>query len=214
MGHYKAICVFCERAFGYSDSQAGKKVRCPNCKSPNELPQIPVSADAPVSANDSIPSKPKARREMPKKRATTNSSVRRESGFRKANTVFGIDGAWKSRFAAFCNGVGKGVLVLAIFSQTYIFIISDWEALGRLPIKVAIGAFAALVTVPSVLFLISLAVFGMSHVIEYQCRNISGQREVLSQLQAINNSDEFADELARMANKSAEDLVTNQEIHY
>jgi len=90
----------------------------------------------------------------------------------------------------------------------------DWKRLGNLPINAAIGAFTALVILPAIIFLISIVILAVSHVVEMLTRIASSQSELHDHLATGTVTDHLVSDLSRLTESSPVQIDPDDGVHF
>lgn len=174
-------CSRCSNAFRVISDQAGRKVRCPHCGTVNLVHQQAFAAGAAPA-----PVAP------PAQAAPTPDAAPPENGrlaelaeeLRRAERRTALAPLRRSRFryshsplASITNIVAYVLLLCAIATEFYVIFVTEWRQLARLPLDVALPAFAATFLPAGILALTGLTFLVYAHGLEYLAR-ISANTQV------------------------------------
>jgi len=141
-------CSMCGKQFRVIPEQAGRKVRCPHCETPNSVPPGVFSHQRSPDDRPTDAALPEESRQHPAAAAGPFSEVGNRSissaGVRTPRQMRFTH----SRFAGMAYVASRVLFVIALATLGYTLVFVDWEAIGALPLKAAIPAIA-LIFVPA-----------------------------------------------------------------
>lgn len=162
-------CSTCNKPFRVISSHAGKMVRCPHCRATNSIPPSVFSkADPPqsetVSGSDARVGELFDLAEATRKTASSTSAPARlgawAGGMSYTHSVLAKRTHW----------VALILFGIAVVVQVYILLVTEWDAITSLPMKLALPAIALLFVPASVIAITGLFLMLNAHCVEYLAR--------------------------------------------
>ena len=160
-------CSTCGKQFRVLPEQAGHKVRCPHCETPNHVSSKVFEASEPHTEGA-------GGREGSSGRVEELASLVQEVGeggarfsSRPAPLTYTPLTYTHSRLAKNTQIVAMIAFVAAVVGILYILVVTDW---GLIRIKDAIPIMVVLLTPSAILALVGVLLMGMAHCVEYLAR--------------------------------------------
>ena len=149
-------CSTCGKQFRVVPEQAGRKVRCPHCETPNS---VPASVFAPAERIDDPPAG-SADSAGDLQQLTASKEHRALPDLRYTH----------SRFARVTCTIAQTLLAIAILVLVYVLIVIEWKAIVALPLVEAIPIIAVIVLPSVIISITAVFLMAVAHCVEYLAR--------------------------------------------
>lgn len=158
----KAItCPSCLQAFRVLSDQAGRTVKCPHCQAKTKVPD--------VIARESNPARVQGEMQVAAAPTFSEGTLPRKRAFQK----LGWSGGLRYSHSSFAEGLGRvsaAIMLIALVTQLYILVVTEWSQITSLPFSLAVPSIALLFIPAAILCVTGLALMASSHCVEYLAR--------------------------------------------